>query len=58
MASTDANVPISLGIPAIAIGAGGKGGDTHTSGEWYEDIDGMRGVTRAMAILLEVAGGH
>jgi acetylornithine deacetylase/succinyl-diaminopimelate desuccinylase-like protein len=55
MASTDANVPISLGIPAIAIGAGGRGGDTHTSGEWYEDTDGMRGVMRAMAILLEVA---
>ncbi|MEO5567833.1 MAG: M20/M25/M40 family metallo-hydrolase, partial [Gemmatimonadaceae bacterium] len=31
MASTDANVPISLGIPAIAIGAGGRGGDTHTT---------------------------
>jgi acetylornithine deacetylase/succinyl-diaminopimelate desuccinylase-like protein len=52
MSSTDANVPISLGIPAIAIGAGGKGGDTHTSAEWFEDVDGLRGVARAMAILL------
>ena len=51
MSSTDANVPISLGIPAIAIGAGGKGGDTHTNGEWFDDTDGLRGVARAMAII-------
>jgi acetylornithine deacetylase/succinyl-diaminopimelate desuccinylase-like protein len=55
MSSTDANVPISLGIPAIAIGAGGKGGDTHTASEWFENVDGIRGVARAMAILCEVA---
>ena len=56
MSSTDANVPISLGIPAIAIGAGGKGGDTHTTSEWFEDVDGMRGVARAMAIICDAAG--
>ena len=56
MSSTDANVPISLGIPAIAIGAGGKGGDTHTTSEWFENVDGMRGVARAMAILVDIAG--
>lgn len=55
MSSTDANVPISLGIPAIAIGAGGKGGDTHTTLEWFEDVDGMRGVVRAMAIICHAA---
>ena len=33
--STDANLPLSLGIPAIAIGAGGQGGGAHTSAEWY-----------------------
>src|SRR4051812_21575066 len=55
MSSTDANVPIALGIPAIAIGAGGKGGDTHTSAEWFEDVDGLRGVARVMAIICEVA---
>lgn len=55
MSSTDANVPISLGIPAIAIGAGGKGGDTHTTAEWFEDVDGLRGVARAMAIICLVA---
>ena len=33
--STDANIPLSLGLPAIAIGAGGTGGGTHTTAEWY-----------------------
>ena len=55
MASTDANVPISLGIPAIAIGAGGRGGDTHSTAEWFDDVDGMRGVARAMAVIATVA---
>jgi acetylornithine deacetylase/succinyl-diaminopimelate desuccinylase-like protein len=34
-ASTDANIPLSLGIPAISIGAGGQGGGAHTSQEWF-----------------------
>src|SRR5204862_4550241 len=34
-ASTDANVPIALGIPAIALGAGGMAGDAHLATEWY-----------------------
>ena len=34
------NVPISQGIPAIAIGAGGRGGDAHTHGEWYDNVHG------------------
>jgi tripeptide aminopeptidase len=55
-ASTDANVPISLGIPAIAIGAGGRGGDAHTQGEWYENADGMLGIERALAIVIAAAG--
>ena len=33
--STDANIPLSLGIPAVAIGAGGVGGGAHTTQEWY-----------------------
>jgi tripeptide aminopeptidase len=35
--STDANIPISLGIPAIRIGGGGQGGGAHALGEWYVD---------------------
>ena len=55
-ASTDANVPISLGVPAIAIGAGGRGGDAHTAGEWFENVDGTLGVARALTIVIAAAG--
>jgi len=54
-ASTDANVPIAMGIPAIAIGAGGRGGDAHTLGEWYDNIEGPLGIARAMTILTTAA---
>jgi acetylornithine deacetylase/succinyl-diaminopimelate desuccinylase-like protein len=54
-ASTDANVPISLGIPAIAIGAGGRGGGVHTSGEWYDNTEGTLGVARALTVLVAAA---
>jgi acetylornithine deacetylase/succinyl-diaminopimelate desuccinylase-like protein len=54
-ASTDANVPISLGIPAIAIGAGGRGGGVHTPGEWYANVDGTLGLVRALAIVAAAA---
>jgi len=54
-ASTDANVPISLGVPAIAIGAGGRGGDAHTPGEWYDNTDGPLGIARALTILATAA---
>jgi acetylornithine deacetylase/succinyl-diaminopimelate desuccinylase-like protein len=54
--STDANVPISLGIPAIAIGAGGYGGGVHTHSEWYDNTNGARGIERALLITLAAAG--
>ncbi|MDB4889340.1 MAG: peptidase [Gemmatimonadetes bacterium] len=54
-ASTDANVPISLGVPAIAIGAGGRGGGVHTSGEWYDNTDGTLGVARALTVVVAAA---
>ncbi len=55
VASTDANVPISLGIPAIAIGGGGRGGAVHTTGEWYDNTDGPLGVARALTIVVAAA---
>lgn len=55
IASTDANVPLSLGIPAITIGAGGTGGGAHTVHEWYDNMNGSRGVARAFAILAALA---
>lgn len=55
LASTDANVPISQGIPAIAIGAGGRGGDAHTRSEWFDNLHGTRGVARALTIVMTAA---
>lgn len=55
-ASTDANIPISRGIPAIAIGAGGRGGATHTPDEWFDNHEGAIGIARALTILVAAAG--
>ena len=55
-ASTDANVPISRGIPAIAIGAGGRGGEAHTATEWFDNRDGPLGIARALTIVVGAAG--
>jgi len=54
--STDANVPIALGIPAIAMGAGGESGGTHTLGEWYSNEGGVEGLERALLTVLGIAG--
>jgi len=54
-ASTDANVPMEHGIPAVALGAGGRGGDAHLLSEWYENAGGPDGIVRAM--LVAVAAG-
>jgi acetylornithine deacetylase/succinyl-diaminopimelate desuccinylase-like protein len=45
-ASTDANVPLSLGVPAVAIGAGGRGGGAHTPSEWYHPEGRETGLQR------------
>ncbi len=55
VASTDANVPLARGIPAIAIGAGGTGGGAHTSAEWYDDEHSARGVQRLVRLVLGLA---
>ena len=55
-ASTDANVPIALGIPAIALGAGGKAGDAHLATEWYENTEGALGIVRALLVTAAMAG--
>ena len=54
--STDANIPIALGIPAIAIGAGGESGGTHTSEEWYANTNGAEGIERALLTVLGATG--
>jgi len=53
-ASTDANIPLSLGIDAIAIGAGGNGGGAHSLQEWYEPDGRETGLQR---VLLTLFGG-
>ena len=54
--STDANLPLSQGIPAIAIGAGGQGGGSHSLEEWYDPAGRELGLKRAMLTALMVAG--
>lgn len=54
--STDANVPMALGIPSIAIGVGGDSGGIHTPDEWYSNENGALGVERALLIILAAAG--
>ena len=54
--STDANIPLSLGIPAIALGGGGKGGGAHTPEEWYDPSGRELGLKRLFLTLVTVAG--
>jgi acetylornithine deacetylase/succinyl-diaminopimelate desuccinylase-like protein len=51
--STDANIPLSLGIPAISIGCGGAAGGAHTVEEWYDPTDRAMGLQR---VLLTIVG--
>ncbi len=52
LGSTDANIPISLGVPALSLGAGGDGGGAHTLAEWYSDRDRETGLRRVLLLLL------
>jgi acetylornithine deacetylase/succinyl-diaminopimelate desuccinylase-like protein len=49
-ASTDANIPLSIGIPAVSIGAGGKGGGAHTPAEWYRSNGRDLGLKRVLLV--------
>ena len=54
--STDANVPLSMGIDAISIGAGGSGGGAHSLQEWYDPAGREMGLKRALLALLGISG--
>ena len=54
--STDSNLPISLGIPAITLGAGGTSGASHTLAEWYDPTDRELGLKRALLVILGFVG--
>jgi tripeptide aminopeptidase len=52
LGSTDANIPLSLGIPALSMGAGGEGGGAHTRQEWYSAKDREAGLKRVLLLTL------
>jgi acetylornithine deacetylase/succinyl-diaminopimelate desuccinylase-like protein len=54
--STDSNVPISLGIPAVTLGAGGTSGGSHTLAEWYDPRDRDKGLKRGLLVILAFVG--
>jgi acetylornithine deacetylase/succinyl-diaminopimelate desuccinylase-like protein len=54
--STDSNLPISLGIPAITLGAGGTSGASHTLAEWFDPTDRELGLKRALLVILGFVG--
>ena len=53
--STDANIPLSLGIHAVSLGAGGRSGGAHTLGEWYDPAGRELGLRRVLLTILQVA---
>ena len=57
--STDSNVPISLGIPAVTIGSGGVGGRAHALDEWIDTAkpESMKGKAVGLSALIAMAGG-
>ena len=55
-ASTDSNLPISLGIPAITVGGGGTSGNSHTLEEWYDPRGREVGLKRAVLLTLAMVG--
>ncbi|MCI0488509.1 MAG: M20/M25/M40 family metallo-hydrolase [Blastocatellia bacterium] len=54
--STDSNIPISMGLPAITIGAGGMSGNCHCLTEWYDPAGRELGLKRVLLLLVALAG--
>jgi acetylornithine deacetylase/succinyl-diaminopimelate desuccinylase-like protein len=52
LGSTDANIPLSLGVPALSMGAGGDGGGMHTVAEWYSARNREAGLKRVLLLTL------
>ena len=53
MGSTDANLPLARGIPALAVGAGGTGGGLHSTAEWYDPTGRELALRRILLLLLD-----
>ena len=56
ISSTDSNVPMSLGIPAITIAGGGEGGGAHSPGEWFVPEESQLGPQTVLLTILALAG--
>jgi acetylornithine deacetylase/succinyl-diaminopimelate desuccinylase-like protein len=54
--STDSNIAMSLGIPAVTIGGGGEGGNWHSRNEWYRPTDAWMGPQSALITVLMLSG--
>jgi tripeptide aminopeptidase len=54
--STDSNIPISMGIPAVTVGGGGEGDGAHSLDEWWLNRDGYRAIQRTLLLVLAQAG--
>jgi acetylornithine deacetylase/succinyl-diaminopimelate desuccinylase-like protein len=54
--STDSNIPISMGIPAITVGAGGISGNCHSLSEWYEPAGRDLGLKRLLLLTMALSG--
>jgi len=52
LGSTDANIPLALGVPSLSIGAGGEGGAAHTLHEWYSARDRDLALKRVLLLTL------
>ena len=52
LGSTDANIPLSLGVPSLSMGAGGEGGGAHTQAEWYSAKGRETGLRRVLLLTL------
>ena len=51
--STDANLPLARGVPAVAVGAGGTGGGLHTTAEWYDPTGRELALRRILLVLVD-----
>jgi tripeptide aminopeptidase len=58
LASTDANVPLSIGVESTTVGAGGDGGGAHTLREWFDCANRDLGLKRILLVLLTLTGVH
>ena len=54
--STNSNIAMSLGIPAVTIGGGGEGGNWHSRNEWYKPVEAWHGPQNALLTVLMLTG--